>query len=193
MSNFPIAHAFTAQWEGGFSDHPSDKGGLTAYGASINFVKAIAITEDGRDWLQRIGIILPISKTSMRQITRDQAKSMFKREFWNRLQLDTLPLRPAVCLYDMAVNSGQAASVRTAQRGYNRCVTHGIKLATDGILGPQTRKALAQDTDVIINAILDARKDFVEEIVRRDAGQGIFLDGWLNRINGLRSYVMGLS
>lgn len=192
MSNFPIAHKFTAQWEGGLSDHPYDRGGLTAYGASINFVEGIAGTQSGRDFLRQIGVRLPITKDSMRQITSDQAAAMFKREFWSSLRLDDLPLRPAVCLYDMAVNSGPSASVRIAQRGYNRCVMHGVKLNADGILGPLTRKALAQATDAIINAILDARVTFVEDIVRNDESQRVFLEGWLNRINGLRVYVMGL-
>lgn len=192
MSNFPIAHKFTAQWEGGLSDHPADRGGLTAYGASIRFVKGIANTQSGRDFLHQIGVRLPVTPESMRQITPDQVASMFKREFWSSLRLDDLPLRPAICLYDMAVNSGPSASVRTAQRGYNRCVLHGVKLAEDGILGPLTRKALSQDTDAVINAMLDMRVAFVEAIARNDESQHAFLQGWLNRINGLRNYVMGL-
>lgn len=193
MSNFSLAHTFTAQWEGALSDHPADKGGLTAYGASIKFVKGIAETAAGRDWLQHLGVILPVTKSSMLQITPSQVKAMFRHEFWDSLRLDELPLRPAVCLYDMAVNSGPKASVSTAQRGYNHCVVHGVKLAVDGILGAQTRKALTQNTDAIINAILNARITFVEDIVRRDESQRDFLAGWLNRINGLRVYVMGLA
>ncbi len=192
MSNFPIAHKFTAQWEGGLSDHPADRGGLTAYGASVKFVKGIANTQPGRDFLHQIGVRLPVTTESICQIVADQAAAMFKREFWSSLRLDDLPLRPAICLYDMAVNSGPSASVRTAQRGYNRCVLHGVKLAEDGILGPLTRKALSQDTDAIINAMLDMRVAFVEAIARNDESQRAFLEGWLNRINGLRSYVMGL-
>lgn len=192
MSNFPIAHKFTAQWEGGLSSHYADRGGLTAYGASIKFVKGIANTQPGRDFLRQIGVRLPVSMNSICQIAADQAAAMFKREFWSSLRLDDFPVRPAVCLYDMAVNSGPSASVSTAQRGYNHCVLHGVKLAEDGILGPLTRKALSQDTDAIINAMLDMRVAFVEAIVRNDESQRVFLQGWLNRINGLRSYVMGL-
>lgn len=192
MSNFLIAHKFTAQWEGWLSDHPADRGGLTAYGASIRFVKGIANTQSGRDFLHQIGVRLPVTPESMRQITPDQVASMFKYKFWSPLGLDAIPLRPAICLYDMAVNSGPSASVRTAQRGYNRCVLHGVKLAEDGILGPLTRKALSQDTDSVINAMLDMRVAFVEAIVRNDESQRVFLQGWLNRINGLRNYVMGL-
>lgn len=84
--NFHRAHAFTAHWEGGFSDHPADTGGLTAYGASLKFVQGIAATQQGRDWLQRIGFRLPVNKASMRSVTPDMAEAMFKREFWARLR-----------------------------------------------------------------------------------------------------------
>lgn len=87
--NFHRAHAFTAHWEGGFSDHPADTGGLTAYGASIKFVQGIAATQQGRDWLQRIGFRLPVNKASMRSVTPDMAEAMFKREFWDRLTWTT--------------------------------------------------------------------------------------------------------
>ena len=114
--NFSRAHAFTAHCEGGFSDHPADNGGLTAYGASLKFVKGIAATQQGRDWLQRIGFRLPVNKASMRSVTPDMAEAMFKREFWDRLRLDDMPFRPACALYDAAVNSGCAQSVKLAQR-----------------------------------------------------------------------------
>ena len=74
--NFHRAHAFTAHWEGGFSDHPADTGGLTAYGASLKFVQGIAATQQGRDWLQRIGFRLPVNKASMRSVTPDMAEAM---------------------------------------------------------------------------------------------------------------------
>ncbi|MFR9013629.1 MAG: glycosyl hydrolase 108 family protein, partial [Desulfovibrio piger] len=90
-NSFSRAHAFTAHWEGGFSDHPADNGGLTAYGASLKFVKGIAATQQGRDFLQRIGFRLPVNKASMRSVTPDMARAMFKREFWDRLRLDDMP------------------------------------------------------------------------------------------------------
>ena len=43
MSNaFESAHAFTAQWEGGLTDHPADPGGLTNYGVSLRWVQDLA-------------------------------------------------------------------------------------------------------------------------------------------------------
>lgn len=36
---FQLAHAFTARWEGGLSDHPSDPGGITNHGVSLRWVQ----------------------------------------------------------------------------------------------------------------------------------------------------------
>lgn len=190
-NSFSRAHAFTAHWEGGFSDHPADNGGLTAYGASLKFVKGIAATQQGRDFLQRIGFRLPVNKASMRSVTPDMARAMFKREFWDRLRLDDMPFRPACALYDAAVNSGCAQSVRLAQRGYNACARgSNVTLDVDGILGPKTRAALACDTDALIRAVIQARRIFYEGLARDDPSQAVFLEGWLNRADALEKFLL---
>lgn len=190
-NSFSRAHAFTAHWEGGFSDHPADNGGLTAYGASLKFVKGIAATQQGRDWLQRIGFRLPVTKTSMRAVTPDMARAMFKREFWDRLRLDDMPFRPACALYDAAVNSGCAQSVRLAQRGFNACARgSNVALDVDGILGPKTRAVLACDTDALIRAVIRARRAFYEGLARDDPSQAVFLEGWLNRADALEKFLL---
>lgn len=189
MPNFDHAHKFTARWEGGLSDHPADKGGITAYGASINFVSDLASTAAGQEFLQSIGVHLPVNRANMRRVTQEQARAMFRYAFWEPLGLDRLPLRPACILYDMAVNHGPYNAVCIAQRGYNRCVLHGVKLAVDGKLGPQTVAALSKDTPKINAAILDAREDFYANLVQQNPDQAVFLKGWMNRLNGLRAYI----
>lgn len=187
--DFSRAHAFTAKWEGGLSDHPADTGGLTAYGASLKFVEGIAATQDGRDFLERIGVRLPVTRQSMRDVTPDQARAMFRREFWNSLRLDDYPFGVALALYDAAVNCGCAQSVKFAQRGYNACVgPNGVRLAVDGKAGPLTRKALcAHATPAVLTAMLDARRRFYEELAANKPSQAVFLDGWTNRVDDLRA------
>lgn len=187
--DFSRAHAFTAKWEGGLSDHPADTGGLTAYGASLKFVEGIAATQDGRDFLERIDVRLPVTRQSMRSVTPDQARAMFRREFWNSLRLDDYPFGVALTLYDAAVNCGCAQSVKFAQRGYNACVgPNGVRLAVDGKAGPLTRKALcAHATPAVLTAMLDARQRFYEELAANKPSQAVFLDGWTNRVDDLRA------
>lgn len=192
QGSFKDAHAFTAKWEGGLTDHKYDRGGITAYGASIAFVQDIARTASGRDFLQAIGVPLPVTKDVIRGLTPEQAAAMFRREFWDALKLDELPFRHAALLYDAAVNHGPAQAVRLSQRGYNRCVTHGVKLDEDGILGPLTRKALQNtDTDAVVRAIIEARRDFYRAIVERTPAQRVFLKGWLNRADDLEKLLLG--
>lgn len=190
QGTFQDAHEFTAKWEGGLSDHPADRGGLTAYGATIGFVQEIAATASGKNFLQAIGVALPVTKAVMRQLRPGQVAAMFRRERWDALRLDDLPFRQAAMLYDAAVNHGPAKAVKLSQRGYNRCVAHGVKLAVDGILGPLTRKALQTDTDKVVREIIQARREFYEDIVAARPDQGVFLKGWLNRADDLEKLLL---
>lgn len=81
--SFLIAHAFTSKWEGGISDHPNDRGGITAYGASIEFVRDIASTSSGRNFLYAIGVPIPVNRDVIRNLNHGQVRAMFKRQFWD--------------------------------------------------------------------------------------------------------------
>ena len=156
--NFSIAHAFTAKWEGGLSEDAADSGGITKFGVDLAMMQDIASTQAGRDTLDRMGIILPVTRNTIKILTETQAASIYRWQAWEALKLDPIPLRPAVVIYDAAVNSGPKQSVRFAQRGYNACVAYGQPLDTDGIMGPATRAAMQQaDTDKILMAMLESR------------------------------------
>ena len=191
--NFSIAHKFTAHWEGGLSDDAADSGGLTKFGVDLAMMQDIASTQAGRDTLDRMGIILPVTRNTIKNLTEAQAASIYRWQAWEALKLDLIPLRPAVVLYDAAVNSGPKQSVKLAQRGYNRCVTYGQPLVADGVMGPATRAAMQQaDTDKCLAAMLDEREKFFQTIVENKPSQQVFLRGWINRVDDLRRYVRGL-
>lgn len=191
--NFAIAHKFTAKWEGGLTDHPADPGGITNYGVSLKFLGGLSGTQTGRDTLERMGIRLPVTADVIRALTPTHAAALFRWQFWDRLGLDMLPLRPAVLIYDAAVNTGREQAIKFAQRGYNRCVLHGIPLVVDGILGPVTRATLQQNaTPTVIAEILNERERFYQALVKDKPKFEPFLRGWLNRADDLRRYVRGL-
>lgn len=192
--NFEIANTFTKAAEGGLTDDPNDRGGITNHGVSLVFLRGLAEkSQANRETLHRMQIRLPITRDVIKTLTPDQATSLFRWQFWNRLHLDDgMPLRMACLLYDAAVNHGRAWGVRLAQRGYNAS-SQGPRLAEDGILGPLTRAALSSaDTPAVHEAILTARRAYYEAIIARDANQACFRRGWMNRIANLRAYVRGL-
>ena len=140
MSNaFESAHAFTAQWEGGLTDHPADPGGLTNYGVSLRWVQDLAQQARQKCLRQHKNCeSCPQTKTltctcadidldmdgdvdagDIRACTRAQAAHLFKKHFWDALGCAALPLPLAVVLYDGAVNMGPGRGVRQLQQGMN--------------------------------------------------------------------------
>ena len=149
----------------------------------FSFEKLVGVNATLSPEMKSTGEVLGVGAT--------MAEAMFKREFWDRLRLDDMPFRPACALYDAAVNSGCAQSVRLAQRGYNACVgPYGVKIEVDGILGPRTRASLACDTDVLIRAVIQARRAFYEGLARDKPSQAVFLEGWLNRADALEKFLL---
>ena len=191
QSNFALAHKFTSYWEGGLSDHPADKGGVTAYGASLEFVKDIASTASGRNFLQSIQVQLPVTRATILALNRDQVATMFRREFWDKLGLDRFAFRQALLLYDAAVSHGPKRAVILSQRGYKKIVGYGVPLIVDGVIGPKTIAALNQDTDALVKAIVQARRDYYDAIVASNPGQRAFYKGWINRSDALERRALG--
>lgn len=189
-SNFSKAHKFTAKWEGGLSDHPADRGGITAYGVCIEFLKDVAAKASGKLFLQEINVELPVTRDTIRRLTKAQAEAIFKHEFWEKLGLDRLPYRQALLMYDAAVNHGLKWGVRLSQRGYNRAVSLGASLAEDGLIGPKTIAALQNDTDKLVKSIVQRRRDYFQSIVAFNSSQKVFLKGWLNRANAIEKYAL---
>jgi len=91
--NFERCHAVTAKWEGGWSNHAADPGGKTMYGITEGTYHA---------WLRARGrAIKPV-----RGITMDEAKEIYRQNFWNPVSGDTLAAGVDLATYDAGVNSG---------------------------------------------------------------------------------------
>ena len=82
--NFSIAHKFTRTWEGGESDDAADSGGFTKFGVSTAFLTDIASTQAGRDVLNSMGVILPVTRNTIRNLTESLAASLFRWQMWPR-------------------------------------------------------------------------------------------------------------
>lgn len=90
---FNTCHAITAAWEGGWSDHKDDPGGKTMYG----------ITQGTYDaWRRAKGLSL----RAVALITRAEALSILKQNYWGPCGAPTLFPGVDLAVYDAAVNSG---------------------------------------------------------------------------------------
>lgn len=164
-SNFSNALLFVLKWEGGYSDHPSDRGGKTNQGIT-------QLVYD--DWRLSQGL----SRQSVIGLSNAERDAIYRSRYWDVIRGDDLPAPVDLVLFDAAVNVGPRQAAKWLQRA--------LDVIADGRIGPRTLAALEdRDTATIARSITDQRRDFYEGVVERDAGQAVFLKGWLNRCDSL--------
>lgn len=146
--SFERAVAHVLQWEGGDSDHPADPGGLTRFGISRRAYPHLNIAA----------------------LTETDARAIFRRDYWNKLQCDALPDALAFALFDCAVNVGVEQATKFLQRAA------GIHV--DGIFGPQTLKAAqTADPKKLVRDLTLERAQFYVGL----STYPVFGKGWLRR------------
>ncbi len=94
------------------TDDPRDPGGLTRWGISAAAHPNVDI----------------------RNLTREDAAEIYRRDYWQPLRCDELPLPIALCVFDCGVNQGVNTAVRLLQSV--------IGAQIDGTFGPRTLMAV---------------------------------------------------
>jgi len=161
---------FVLSQEGGYSNDAADSGGATNFGITHNEYDA-----------DRIERGLPTQ--SIRLITAEEVRSIYERKYWQAGKCGQLPAPLDLVHFDGCVNIGVGGATRLLQKAV------GSKV--DGGFGPQTVKDVQhalEDNDSLAIAlnIIDLRREYYRRIVDRNATQGVFLKGWLNRCNALQ-------
>lgn len=185
MAYFDTCQDFVFRWEGGLSDDPEDKGGLTKYGVCWEYIKDLERTRPSvvRDILG----VETVTRSVLKSLSKRQAAQFFKFSFWDPYKLDEMPQSVALCWYDMNVNHGPANAARILQRACNRIDSLQPRLDVDGKPGPKTRAALRHmNNHQGIDAIFTERQAFYDRIVANNPKQKVFLRGWTNRCMDMR-------
>ena len=156
--------------EGGFVDHPADRGGPTRYGITHKTLARYL----GRD----------VTRDDVRQLSRELAAEIYRRAYYLEPRIDALPASVRAFLFDSAVNHGPRRAVRFLQQVLN-AAGFGT-LVVDGLAGPKTRRhAKAADEAMgswLLAALAEERRMFYRLIVARDPSQRVFFDGWMKRV-----------
>jgi lysozyme family protein len=156
--------------EGGFVDHPLDRGGPTNFGIT----QATLSRHLGR----------PATTDDVRRLSRTLARQIYRREYFEAPRIGQLPTRIQPFAFDAAVNHGPARAIRFVQQV---CNAAGFgPLAVDGACGPLTRRIAAEADRLmgewLLAALVEERRNFYLALVERDPSQRVFLKGWLNRL-----------
>ncbi|RUQ27186.1 MAG: hypothetical protein EKK68_15955, partial [Candidatus Competibacteraceae bacterium] len=134
--------------EGGIANHRKDPGGLTKFGIS-----------------QRSYPTLDIAA-----LTLDDAKAIYRRDYWNPIRGDELPSGLDLLMLDCAINQGPATAIKLLQQA--------LHIQDDGLLGPKTLTAAR----VAMPEVLDA---FAAERALRyefNRNEEVFGRGWYRRL-----------
>lgn len=195
---YALAAAIMRLTEGGEVDDPVDRGGATKYGISLRFLVAEGKIDLDGDGCADFDLDMDgdIDGADIRRLTWGDAKYLYHRCFWLRLDADSFHRPIGEMLFDQAVNGGLAAARKLLQRALNICLSkYRIDLPAlkiDGAIGDKTRAAIdavlrlpAARMYAIIDAYRDVAKARYRAIVAANPSQQRFLAGWLNRADRL--------
>ena len=165
--------------EGGYSDHPADRGGATRWGVTQDVARAQGYTGD------------------MRALPRADAVVIYRRVYWLKPGFDRVAAimpRLGAELFDTGINMGPpvaAAFLQRALNALNRGASDYPDIPADGSVGVATLAALgafaarrgAGGETVLIKAVEALQGERYLALAERRPANEAFLYGWLaNRI-----------
>ena len=165
--------------EGGYSDHPADRGGKTRWGITEAVARA------------------HVYRGEMRDLPRAEAEAIYRRLYWLRPGFDKVAaVAPALAgeLFDTAVNMGPDVAAAFLQRALNALNRGGRDypdIAADGRIGPATLSALtlflecrhAEGETVLLKAVEAMQGERYLRLAEQRPANEAFLYGWLaNRL-----------
>lgn len=172
-----MAVKFVLDHEGGLSENPNDSGGITNYGISFRFLKEVP---DER--LRKYGIFESVTPQTIKDLTIDQAKLIYKGEFWEGNRFEEINSQSLVnYIFDMAVAHGIAAAVKLLQRSTWAATFTRFYIRDDGVMGSRTIEAVNHLGDQLMPILVATRASYYRLIVEKRPKEAPNLDGWLNR------------
>ena len=170
MANYKLLGDFILSWEGGYANIPNDRGGATNKGVTISTWKAQGYDKNND------GII---DVKDLKIITEADAINVMKKNFWDKWKADLIKDQNiANILVDWVWCSGKYGIT---------LVQKMLDLNPDGIVGDKTIQAINNhDPKTLFAKIHERRKLFLENIVKNNPSQKIFLKGWLRRLEGIQ-------
>lgn len=156
----------TRVYEGGYSNHPDDKGGPTMCGVTQRVYDAYRKSKG-------------LAPQHVKRLGYDEWQDIFRRQYWNVIQGDRLPRGVDLAVFDGAITSGAYQSGLWLQRALGKY--YGGE--PDGQIGERTLAALAAhpDHDQLIADMLARRLGMLRTLKNWPS----FGKGWTNRVSNV--------
>ncbi len=154
--------------EGGWSDHPSDPGGATMKGVTLQVYREHFGQEKTKD--------------DLRSISDVELGQIYRSGYWDKCRCDDLPSGVDYAVFDSAVNSGPGRGAKWLQVA--------VGAVPDGGIGPNTlAKVSGHEPAEIVNSICDKRLSFLQSL----DNWKVFGKGWQRRVDELRRTAMEMA
>lgn len=171
-NNFETCIEFVLTHEGGYVDHPNDKGGPTNHGISLRFLKTIHEEKTCDDiW----------------NLTKDEAKKIYKEYWWDKYKYHLIEdVNIAAKVLDFSINMGPKRANKLIQSTINSFPVFDLDI--DGVIGFKTIKAINEASSAytylpIVTKLNKMATTYYTQLALKNKNLKCFLKGWLMRAN----------
>ncbi|TKT73667.1 secretion activator protein [Afipia massiliensis] len=169
VASYEMALTRLLKDEGGYTDHPSDPGGPTNFGITLNdarrYWKGNATTDD------------------VRALPQSVARRIYRERYWNAMRCDELPAGVDYAVFDYGVNSGIGRAGKVLRRVLK--LSDRISVVSDDVIASAGERVAS---DLVI-AICAERIDFLRALKTFP----VFGRGWTGRVNGVRAAALAMA
>jgi lysozyme family protein len=161
-ADWDSAIAFTLKMEGGdvaAENNPADPGGLTKFGISQKAYPSLDIPN----------------------LTLEDAKKIYRRDYWEACRCDELPPALAVAVFDTAVNQGTGKAKRLLQIA--------LDVDVDGVIGDKTISAAFHAPPSLVKKFLAHRMAEYARLMAENKALLVFAVNWSYRVLRLADLV----
>lgn len=182
MADFNFSFSLLDSFEGGYSNHPADKGGETIFGISRVFHP----NWDGWKIFDKAKKLYNFpSNVEDNEHLKLLAKQFYKDVYWDSFNGDIYPQTLSNRLFNISINIGRSYAFSFLQQSLNLLINSN--LTVDGIFGNETSSSLNSFlSDHDIRYLLKCLRIFQGyhyiSISLEDPSQSVFIFGWLNRV-----------
>lgn len=166
MDTWGTAITFVLKMEGGYSTDPNDPGGETNFGISKKAYPDLDI----------------------KNMTVEQAQDIYKNDFWQACDCDSLPAPFAIALFDTAVNQGTREAIRILQISLGGTAN---LVAVDGIMGDATITATHKADPKVIKKFLAERMAAYARLMAAKQNLLVYAVNWSFRVISLATLLAG--
>jgi len=170
LNNWDKSFDMVIAHEGGFTNDERDPGNKLPDGRKGSTMWGCTQA----NWEKYIGH--EVTQDDMKALKKDDVKPLYKRDYWDAVKGDDLPIGVDYAVFDFAINAGPMAARKMIQRA--------LGVTPDGAIGAITLKAI-QEADGL--ELLDKFSQSKEAFYKALPTFETYGKGWLRRVADVKT------